>query len=117
MKQKLTYIQKIRLALFFDIGQVITFLIVGCGTAVLIAPIIFKDTSLRVAAAIFGGALALLIGLPIACNRRLQSFDRDFGEGVSDGVIEWFRTASKGDALDVQSIIDKLEAEKSKTKA
>lgn len=112
MNQKLTYLEKIRLALFFDIGQVITLLIVGGGVMALISPIFFKEMSLRVAASIVGGVIALLIGLPMACNRRLQGFDKDFGEGVSDGVIEWFRTSSKGDALDVQSIIDKVQADK-----
>ena len=115
MKQKMTYMQKIRLSLFFDIGQVVTLLIVGCGVMALIAPIFLKDTSLRIAAALAGGTVALLIGLPMACSRRLETIDRDFGEGVADAVVAWHQTAQKGEPLDLEALAEKVRAQKSQT--
>jgi sulfite exporter TauE/SafE len=112
MKRKLTYVQKIRLALYFDIGQVITLLIVGCGLAALVAPIVFQENSLRIIAALICGVLALLIGLPMSCNRRLDAIDKDFGEGVADAFVEWRQTAQKGDVADLEAMAEKVKSEK-----
>ncbi len=112
MKQKMTYMQKVRMALFFGLGQVITLLIIGGGVTTLIAPIFIKDTTLRVVLALAGGVLALLIGLPLACTRRLQAIDADFGEGVADEVVKWYLTAQKDDVLDLEALAENVRAEK-----
>jgi hypothetical protein len=111
MTRKLTYIQKIRLALYFDIGQVITLLIIGCGMAALLAPIVFQETSLRIIAALICGVLALLIGLPMSCSRRLDAIDKDFGEGVADAFVDCYLTAQKEDTVDLQALAEKIQSE------
>jgi hypothetical protein len=115
LKSKLGYVEKVKLALYLDLGLVYKLMMPGAILLGVFAPVFFEEMHLRLAVGFVGAVIMLLIGLPVACMGRLRKMDEDYGEGVADAFIAWKRTASKDAYLDLEAIARKVREAREET--
>lgn len=64
----------------------------------------------RFIAFVLGGALGVTYGVPLWAYYTLRRIDHDYFPGMSDAVVDWFRTARPGDFLDMDALAVKARA-------
>jgi MFS family permease len=64
----------------------------------------------RFIAFVIGGILGVVYGVPLSAYYYLRRIDQEYFVGMSNAVVEWFRTAKDGDSLDMDALAAKVRA-------